>query len=83
MISVLIPTYDSVDSLDLLIRSLVNGADNISQVEIIVGIDGTEDINKSIVDKWKSHVNFLISPTNHGLCRNTNLLQETFSNIYL
>ena len=43
MISVLIPTYNSVDSLDLLIRSLVEGADDISQVEIIVGIDGTED----------------------------------------
>ena len=74
MISVLIPTYNSGDSLDLLIRSLVEGADDISQVEIIVGVDGTEDINKSLMDKWKSRVNFLISPTNQGLCLNTNYL---------
>ena len=74
MISVLVPTYNSVDSLDLLIRSLVEGADDISQVEIIVGVDGTEDINQSLMGKWKSRVNFLISPTNQGLCRNTNYL---------
>ena len=74
MISVLIPTYNSVDSLDLLIRSLVEGADDISQVEIIVGVDGTEDINQPLMDKWKSHVNFLISHMNQGLCRNTNYL---------
>jgi len=80
MISVLIPTYNSVDSLDLLLCSLVDGADNISQVEIIVGIDGTEDINKHIVDKWKSRVNFLISPANQGLCRNTNSLVYNASN---
>jgi len=79
-ISVLIPTYNSVDSLDLLICSLVEGADDISQVEIIVGIDGTEDINQSIIDKWKSRVNFLISPTNQGLCRNTNFLVYNASN---
>jgi glycosyltransferase involved in cell wall biosynthesis len=79
-ISVLIPTYNSVDSLDLLIRSLVDGADDINNVEIIVGIDGTEQVNKPIVDKWKSRVNFLISPTNQGLCRNTNLLVYNASN---
>ena len=80
MISVLIPTYNSVDSLDLLIRSLVDGVDDINNVEIIVGIDGTEQINQPIVDKWKSRVNFLISPTNQGLCRNTNLLVYNASN---
>lgn len=73
-ISVLIPTYNSPDSLDLLLRSLIEGSDGIDDYEIIVGVDGTLDINEAILSKYSSHVKSLILDENVGLCRMTNLL---------
>lgn len=71
MISVIIPTYKSPDALDLCIRSAVEGqqADN----QIIVVVDGYYNINKSVLERWKDHIDMLNLEQNVGLCRGTNL----------
>lgn len=79
-ISVLIPTYNSPKSLDLLLKTLIDGASNKSNHQIIVGVDGTYDINKTTLDKYKNHVELLILDENVGLCRMTNLLVYNASN---
>lgn len=73
-ISVLIPTYNSPESLDLLLKSLIEGAFSKTKHQIIVGVDGTYDINKTTLDKYKNYVELLILDENVGLCRMTNLL---------
>ena len=73
-ISVLIPTYKSTDALDLCIKSCVEGCDDINNVDIIVGVDGTYDICKDVLDKWKNHIKILNLEENVGLCRMINLL---------
>jgi len=73
-ISVCIPTYKSPQSLDLLLQSLIEGADDEYSYEILVGVDGTYEFNKHVLDKYKNNIKTLILETNHGLCRNTNLL---------
>jgi O-antigen biosynthesis protein len=73
-ISVLIPTYNSPESLDLLLKSLIEGAFSKTKHQIIVGVDGTYNINKPTLDKYKDNVELLILDENVGLCRMTNLL---------
>jgi len=72
-ISVIVPTYRSKDSLDLCLRSLIEGCSNISNIEIITVIDGTYDYNKETLDKYGNSVYKLILPENRGLCAATNL----------
>jgi GT2 family glycosyltransferase len=79
-ISVLIPTYNSPDSLDLLIRSLIEGASDIANVEILIGVDGTKEQNQWVIDKWENDVKWLILDENVGLATNTNLLVYNASN---
>ena len=72
-ISVIIPTYDSIDSLDLCLRSCIEGCHTKDNVEIIVVVDGTYDINKDVIKKYENQIKTLILPENVGLCRATNL----------
>lgn len=72
MISVIIPTYKSTEHLDLCLQSAVEGQDNLNQ--IIVVVDGTMDVVKPIVDKYREeHVQVLDLVENQGLCRATNM----------
>jgi glycosyltransferase involved in cell wall biosynthesis len=73
-ISVLIPTYRSIDSLDLCIRSCIEGCTNLENIEIIIGVDGTYEICKPILEKWNNFIKILPLEENIGLCRMTNLL---------
>jgi GT2 family glycosyltransferase len=73
-ISVLIPTYKSVDALNLCLKSVIGGCSNLNNIQVIVGVDGTYDLNKHILDKFQDHVELLILEENVGLCRMTNLL---------
>jgi len=72
MISVIIPTYQSPDALDLCLKSALEGQDNSSN-QIIVVVDGHYDINKEVLDKYGDSVDKLILEQNMGLCRGTNL----------
>jgi glycosyltransferase involved in cell wall biosynthesis len=71
MISVIIPTYKEPDVLDLCLKSAINGQLNTNQ--IIVVVDGYYDINKYVLDKYKSNIDILKLDTNVGLSRATNL----------
>ena len=71
MISVIIPTYKSPDTLDLCLRSAIEGQNN--QNQIIVVVDGFYDINKEVLEKWAKHIDILNLEENVGLCRGTNL----------
>lgn len=71
MISVIIPTYQSPDALELCLKSTILGQRNKNQ--IIVVIDGFYDINKQVLEKWKQHIDVLNLEENVGLCRGTNL----------
>ena len=73
-ISILIPTYKEPEVLDLCLRSCIMGCTDLSQVEIIVGVDGHYDINKDVLDKWSKYIKLLIMDENVGLNRMTNLL---------
>jgi len=72
MISVIIPTYQSPDALDLCLKSALESQDN-STNQIIVVVDGHYDLNKEVLDKYGDRVDKLILEENVGLCRGTNL----------
>ena len=71
MISVIIPTYQSPDALDLCLKSAVEGQTNKNQ--IIVVVDGFYDINKEVLEKYAKSIDILTLDDNVGLCRATNL----------
>ena len=71
MISVIIPTYKSPDTLDLCLRSCILGQQNKNQIVVVV--DGFYDINKHVLDRWKDNIDILNLEQNVGLCRGTNL----------
>lgn len=70
-ISVIIPTYKSPDTLDLCLRSAIEGQQNKNQ--IIVVVDGFYDVNKEVLEKWSECIDVLSLEQNVGLCRGTNL----------
>jgi glycosyltransferase involved in cell wall biosynthesis len=70
-ISVIIPTYKSPESLDLCLRSAIEGQKEKNQ--IIVVVDGFYDINEHVLEKYKDHIDILNLEENVGLCRGTNL----------
>ena len=72
MISVIIPTYKSPEYLDLCLESAIKGQDN-DQNQIIVVVDGHYDLNKTVLEKWRDHIDVLNLEQNVGLCRGTNL----------
>ena len=71
MISIIIPTYQSPDALDLCLKSAVEGQANKNQ--IIVVVDGFYDINKEVLEKYAESIDILNLEDNVGLCRATNL----------
>jgi glycosyltransferase involved in cell wall biosynthesis len=71
LISVIIPTYQSPEMLDLCLRSCIEGQQNKNQIIVIV--DGFYDLNKEVLEKWADHVDVLNMEENVGLCRGTNL----------
>lgn len=73
MISVIIPTFKSPDSLDLALRSLVEGQYYKETNQILVVVDGHYDINKDVLEKYSKHIDVLNLEENVGLPRATNL----------
>lgn len=71
MISVIIPTYKSPKALNLCIKSAIGG--QTEQNEIIVVVDGFYDINRDVLDKWKSFITIVDMQQNMGLCYATNI----------
>ena len=71
LISVIIPTYQSPDALDLCLKSAVEGQTN--QNQIIVVVDGFYDTNKDVLEKYAESIDILNLEDNVGLCRATNL----------
>ena len=71
MISVIIPTYKSPDTLELCLRSAIEGQVDTNQ--IIVVVDGFYDLNKNVIDKYVNYIDVLNLEQNMGLCRATNL----------
>lgn len=71
MISVIIPTYKSPDSLDLCIKSAIESQTNLN--EIIVVVDGTYNINRDVLAKYNKYISILNLESNVGTCRATNL----------
>jgi glycosyltransferase involved in cell wall biosynthesis len=71
MISVIIPTHQSPEALDLCLRSAIQG--QIEENQIIVVVDGFYDINKEILEKHAKSIDILNLEENVGLCRATNL----------
>lgn len=71
MISVIIPTYDSVETLDLCLRSAIEG--QTFQNQIIVVVDGKPEVNREVLSKYHDHINILNLEENVGLPRATNL----------
>ena len=71
MISVIIPTYQSPEALDLCLTSCIQGQTNKNQ--IIVVVDGFYDINKEVLEKYAKSIDILNLEDNVGLCRATNL----------
>lgn len=71
LISVIIPTYKSPDTLDLCLRSAIEGQVNKNQ--IIVVVDGFYDLNKEVLEKYAKSIDILTLDDNVGLCRATNL----------
>ena len=71
LISVIIPTYQSPDALDLCLKSAVEGQSLKNQ--IIVVVDGFYDTNKEVLEKYAESIDILNLEDNVGLCRATNL----------
>jgi GT2 family glycosyltransferase len=72
MISVIIPTYKSPDTLDLCLKSAIEGQQG-RKNQIIVVVDGFYELNKEILEKHKDSIEILNLEENVGLCRATNL----------
>lgn len=71
MISVIIPTYQSPEALDLCLRSAIQGQKEENQ--IIVVVDGFYDINKEVLEKHAKSIEILNLDDNVGTPRATNL----------
>ena len=80
MISVIIPTYQSPDYLDLCLKSVFEGQKN--KNEIIVVVDGFYELNKHVLDKYPD-VNILDLGFNQGLPVATNWGVYNASNEYI
>ena len=71
LISVIIPTYKSPDTLDLCLKSAIEG--QVDKNQIIVVVDGFYDVNKEVLEKYAKSIEILTLDDNVGLCRATNL----------
>ena len=71
-ISVIIPTFQSPEVLELCLRSAIEGQQG-RENQIIVVVDGHYNINKDVIEKYAKHIDVLNLDQNVGLCRATNL----------
>jgi len=71
MISVIIPTYQSPEALDLCLKSAIQGQKEENQ--IIVVVDGFYDVNKEVLEKYAKSIEILTLDDNVGTPRATNL----------
>ena len=71
MISVIIPTYQEPEALDICLNSAINGQRRNNQ--IIVVVDGFYDMNKDVLEKWAEHIEVLNIEENVGMIRAMNL----------
>ena len=71
-ISVIIPTFQSPEALDLCLRSAIEGQQG-RENQIIVVVDGHYNINKDVIEKYAKSIDVLNLDQNVGLCRATNL----------
>jgi len=71
MISVIIPTFNNPEVLDLCLESLTVGQQ--SKNQIIVVVDGDYEISKNVLEKYAGLVDILDLEQNVGTCRATNL----------
>lgn len=69
--SVIIPTYQSPEALDLCLCSAIQG--QLEENQIIVVVDGFYDINKEVLEKHAKSIDILNLEQNVGLSRATNL----------
>lgn len=72
-ISVIIPTYKEPEHLELCLRSALENAADLSNVEVVVYVDGTREINQKVIDQYEDRVIFLIAGQNNGMCRGMNV----------
>ena len=77
-ISVVIPTYKEPEALDLCLRSAIEGQKN--KNEIIVVVDGFFEMNRSVIEKYKSDISVLDIGENVGMIRAMNLGHYNASN---
>jgi glycosyltransferase involved in cell wall biosynthesis len=70
-ISIIIPTYQSPEYLDICLKSVIEG--QYYKNQIIVVVDGFYEINKEVIRKYSDHIEILNLSENVGLCRATNL----------
>ncbi len=77
-ISIITPTYNRADELDYLINSISNQTIDLSNIELIISDDGSDDDTESVIRSWKEKVDFNIlyinqknkgpgAARNHGL----------------
>jgi glycosyltransferase involved in cell wall biosynthesis len=71
MISVIIPAFNRPKMLDLCLESAIKGQVNKNQ--IIVVIDGTYDLLKDVLEKYKDDIKTVILESTQGAARATNL----------
>jgi len=71
MISLIIPTYNQPEALDLCLKSAINGQKNKNQ--IIVVENGYCEENQPILNKWKQHIDVLSFEENVGMNRALNI----------
>ena len=83
MISVLIPTYNQPEALDLCLQSLILGQDELN--EVIVIENGYCEQNQQVFEKWKKHINVLPFEENVGMSRalNMGVYNATCNNILI
>lgn len=67
-ISVIIPTYKEPEHLELCLRSALENAADKSNIEIVVYVDGTQEVNQKVIDQYKDQVHFLLAEQNSGMC---------------
>ena len=77
-ISIITPTYNRADELEFLINSISNQTIDLSNIELIISDDGSDDDTESVIRSWKEKVDFNIlyinqknkgpgAARNHGL----------------
>ncbi len=79
-ISVIIPCYKEVESLDICLKSIIEGCVDLDRIEIITVIDGFYELNKPVLDKYKDYISILNLPTNMGMIKAMNLGAYNSSN---